>query len=342
MFKQEKIAKSLYSELSNYLSEKGLLIKSELEGAGVHWNCICESENARVSIYSCDLSYMRDNKGNSEEFIVSYFLEDSEISCGRSYNRKKVIESVENWILNKSRYELYSKFPFVDKGLRIIKEFEKNWLTKYPNLENTNRVIDNRGSGIIRFEINNDNRACWFATTGANKELSFGFSIDKCMLFESKAENNEIPEVLNRFLIEKENLSSLSKEFNWIISNDLVKAYENGNGIEGEFIESWNSIVRFYKEINEDYINDVLTFISDLRSKGFDKTLRAGQSLYRFILSKSRRHGLTENQKYLAFSFQKDKMIIRNNKNDEMNFNKIELNSEIENLLNKLNQQPIQ
>ena len=328
--------------MKSYISNKELIIKSRLEGAGVHWNCICESGNAKVSIYSSDKSNIKDNKGNSEEFIVSFFLGNSEISCGRSYNRKKVIESVENWVLNKSKFELHNNFPFVDKGLRMIKELEENWLIKHPNLENTNRVIDNHGSGIIRFEINNDKRACWFTTTGENKELSIGFSIDKCMLFESQAENNEIAEVLNRFLIEKENLSSLSKEFNWIISNDLVKAYENGNGIEGEFIESWNSIVRFYKEINEDYINDVLTFISDLRSKGFEKTLRAGQSLYTFILSKSRRHGLTENQKYLAFSFQKDKMIIRNNKNEEMNFNKIELNSEIENLLNKLNQQPIQ
>lgn len=342
MFEQEKIAKSLYSELSNYLSEKRLLIKSELEGAGVHWNCICESENARVSIYSCDLSYLRDNKGNSEEFIVSYFLEDSEISCGRSYNRKKVIESVENWVLKKSKSELYTNFSFVDKGLRTIKKLEENWLIKYPNLGNSNRVIDNHGSGIIRFEINNSNRACSFTTTGENKELSISFSIDECILFESAAKNDEIAEVLNRFLIEKENLSSLSKEFNWIISNDLVKAYEKGNGIEGEFIDSWNSITRFYEEIDGDYINDVLSFISDLRSKGFDKTLRAGQSLYTFILSKSRRHGLIENQKYLAFSFQKNKMIIRNNKNEEVSFDKIELNSEVESLLNTINQQSIE
>lgn len=342
MFKQEKIAKSLYSDLTNYISDKELKIKSELEGAGVHWSCISESGNAKVSIYSCDLSFMRDNKGNSEEFIVSFFLEDNEISCGRSYDRKKVIESVENWTLNKSKSELYANFPFVDKGIRAIKEFEQNWLTEYPNLKNTNRVIDNHGSGIIRFEINNDDKACWFTTTGESKELLFGFSIDECLLFESVAENDEIAEVLNRFLIKKENLSSLSKEFSWIISNDLVIAYENGNGVEGEFIESWNSIIRFYKGIEGDYINDVLSFISNLRSKGFDKTLRAGQSLYTFILSKSRRHGLAENQKYLAFSFQKDKMIIRNNKNEEMSFNKIELNSEIENLLNTLNQQSIQ
>jgi hypothetical protein len=277
-----------------------------------------------------------------KNLLSRFFLEDNEISCGRSYDRKKVIESVENWILNKSKSELYEHFPFVDKGLRIIKEFEKKWLTKYPNLENTNRVIDNHGSGIIRFEISNNDRVCWFTSTGENTEFSIGFSIDQCMLFESVAKNDEIAEVLNRFLIKRENLSSLSQDFNWIISNDLVRAYENGNGIEGEFIESWNSIIRFYKEINEDYINDVLSFISDLRSKGFDKTLRAGQSLYTFILSKSRRHGLTENQKYLTFSFQKNNMIIRNNKNEEMSFNKIELNLEIENLLNSLNEQPIE
>jgi len=224
----------------------------------------------------------------------------------------------------------------------MIKELEENWLIKCPNLENTNRVIDNHGSGIIRYEINNADRACSFTTTGESKVQSIGFSIDQCMLFESEAKNDEIAEVLNRFLIKKENLSSISKDFNWIISNDLVQAYENGNGIEGEFIESWNSITTFYEQINEDYINDVLSFISDLRSKGFDKTLRAGQSLYTFILSKSRRHGLTENQKHLTFSFQKDKMIIRDNKDEEMSFNKIELNSEVESLINSLNQQIIE
>ncbi len=342
MFKQEKIAKSLHNELTDYLSKKELNVKSKLEGAGVHWNSIYESEDAKVSIYCCDLSYMRDHKENDEEFIVSFFLNDREISCGRSYNRKKVIESVTFWLLSKVKSALYANFEYVDKGLRMIKELEEKWLTKHPELRNSCRVINSHGSGIIQFEINNGDRACWFTTTGENKELLIGFSIDHCTLFESVAKNEEVAEVFSRFLIKKEKLSSLSKEFNWIISNDLVQAYENGNGIEGEFIDSWNNITSFYKNINEEYTDDVLSFISDLRSKGFDKTLRAGQSLYTFILSKSRRHGLTENQKYLAFSFQKDKMIIRNNKNETVSFNKIELNSEVENLLNILNQQPIE
>jgi len=342
LFKQEKIAKSLYSELTNYISEKKINAKSELEGAGVHWNCISKSENASVSIYSCDVSYMANNKGFNEEFIVSFFSENDEICCGRSYNRENVIKSVENWLLNKEKAELYTSFHFVDKGLRMINDLEGNWLTKQPNLKSTNRIIENHGSGIIRFEIKKDNRACWFTTTGETDELSISFSIDECLLFESVADNYQIAEVLNRYLITKETISNLSKEFNWIVLNDLVKAYENGNGIEGEFINSWENISKFYQEINEEFKSDVLSFISDLRSKGFDKTLRAGQSLYTFILSKSRRHGLTENQQYLAFSFGRNKMIIRNNKNEEIHFTKIELNSEIEKLLNSLNKQQIE
>lgn len=340
MFKVEEIAKLLYHDLTHYISEKKLNVKHTLEGAGVHWNCICEIGNAKVTIYSCDLSSESHRGGYEEEFIVSFFLDNDELLCGRSYHRKEVIESVENWLLNKSKSKLYTDFKYVDRALRKIQEVEEKWLSAYPSLKNTKRIIENHGSGLVRFEINNSDRACGFTTVGEDENFSIRFSIDQCILFESKSKSEDIAQVLYRFLVRRENLSNLSKEFDWLMSNDLVKAYENGNGLEGEFINSWDTITTFYQEIDDS--DDIVSFICDLRSKGFDKTLRAGQSLYTFILSRSRRHGLLENQKYIMFSFQKDKMIITYDENVEMIVNKIEVTSAVEDLLHAFSEQPIE
>jgi hypothetical protein len=46
---------------------------------------------------------------------------------------------------------------------------------------------------------------------------------------------------------------------------------------------------------------DVLALIGDLRRAGYERTLRAGQSAWTLIVSRSRRHGLRDGQPYVAF-----------------------------------------
>jgi hypothetical protein len=54
-----------------------------------------------------------------------------------------------------------------------------------------------------------------------------------------------------------------------------------------------------------------LRFIAALRAAGFDHELRAGQALWSFILSRSRRHGLRQNQPYVVFDLHDQEMVMQ-------------------------------
>ena len=69
---------------------------------------------------------------------------------------------------------------------------------------------------------------------------------------------------------------------------------------ENEFIKSWDEIEEFYLDLLKydgwEYVRPILPFLSLLRKKGYDKILRAGQSIHIFTLSRSINHGLKEGQ----------------------------------------------
>ncbi|WBX75764.1 hypothetical protein PG911_14030 [Tenacibaculum ovolyticum] len=86
----------------------------------------------------------------------------------------------------------------------------------------------------------------------------------------------------------------------------LAEYYEKGEGIKGEFIDSWNLIEEFYSTFSESWSSngeDALRLIKEMRKVGLDEELRVGQSLWFFIMSRLRRHGLEENTHYIQITF---------------------------------------
>jgi hypothetical protein len=72
------------------------------------------------------------------------------------------------------------------------------------------------------------------------------------------------------------------------------------SSIELDFIKSWDDIEVFYVDLLSykgwDHIKPVLVLIRHLRALGYDKLLRAGQSVYILVLSRSVNWGLKDNQ----------------------------------------------
>jgi hypothetical protein len=133
--------------------------------------------------------------------------------------------------------------------------------------------------------------------------------------------------------------SALKQEFDWLDIGKLASYYEAGRGIEGEFVVSWDKIELFYRDFAR-----VPDMIAQMRMAGFDKTLRVGQSLYTFIVSRARRHGLRSDQPHITFDFSPDSMRVwvHFDKVREVSFASIEYNSEVEALLKELEQYPIE
>jgi hypothetical protein len=119
--------------------------------------------------------------------------------------------------------------------------------------------------------------------------------------------------------------------------------YEEGRGVEGEFIESWDRIEKFYQEMNFAPASSIRAFVADLRSNGYDKTLRAGQSLYSLIISRSRRHGLRPGQPHIAFQFSESGMgvCVRIDGERTVSFPRIKLDENLDAFLKELESQSI-
>jgi hypothetical protein len=119
--------------------------------------------------------------------------------------------------------------------------------------------------------------------------------------------------------------------------------YEQGKPIEGEFLESWEGVEQFYQGWNFPGSEHAMALIRSVQQNGYDHTLRAGTSLHVLIVSRSRRHGLREDQPYIAFSFGKRQTRVESHVGTEMEFTLTggEFTGELDGILRKLQESPI-
>src|SRR5207245_11075726 len=104
------------------------------------------------------------------------------------------------------------------------------------------------------------------------------------------------------------------------------------------FIESCDRIEQFYREMELPPAASVRAFVAEMRRHGFDRTLRAGQSLYTLMLSRSRRHGLRLGQPHIAFHFRDQEMdiFVKIVGERTISVSEIALSNEVEALLKQL------
>lgn len=82
-------------------------------------------------------------------------------------------------------------------------------------------------------------------------------------------------------------------------------SYDEHSDIEAEFLHSWDGIENSYNSeifaMRWKWMTNIRPFIRTLRERGYDRQLRAGQSMFTFIVSRSREYGLRRDQPFLAF-----------------------------------------
>jgi hypothetical protein len=182
-------------------------------------------------------------------------------------------------------------------------------------------------------------RSCKISFYGKNKFPDAVFYWDDCELFRFNADDTKLlVEVINRWICDSAMPSAMRVDFAWILIGELADFYEIGNPVEGEFIDSWNFIERFYADLNFSFTPKVLELITAMRKEGYDKLLRAGQSLSTLILSRARRHGLRNDQPSVTFQFRDAGMIIHDNtsNNKSLILPQIKLTSEVDSILKNL------
>lgn len=358
-YKEEIYARRLYLDLKRKFSgEKTLIAKilkfirrdsSNLEtvisidGAGVHWHCLVSKGNRRCCINCFDINFT-DLYYRGPEYYTSFEINRQVKARGRTFDKNATIKAVEEWLENATLNNLYSHFPFIDEKKRKLENIRTEIITANPLLSaNSPKVVEEQFSSYSLW-FKNENRGCRIYYYGYEQNPRYIFYWDDCVIFEtSDLDKDKLGLLVNRWVHEKASPSILAKAYPGIDFGKLGEYYEKGKGVEGEYVLSWDRIEAFYEDIDLNRRDEVIELIKRIRSEGFDRTLRAGQSLYTLILSRSRRHGLRENQDSISFSFNfiKSAMEVRMGDSTKLEFDKIEYNDKIERLLKQLEQLPI-
>jgi hypothetical protein len=126
---------------------------------------------------------------------------------------------------------------------------------------------------------------------------------------------------------------------------------QDNTEFEQQFVESWGFIDEFYGDLvpipSWAKLEPIFGLIRELRMRGYDCQFRAGQSIYLFILSRSKQQGLRDDQAFLRINLvvEGHAMLVTylEPPNDpiEIAFDRVEITPAFEQLLERLLAHPI-
>ncbi len=310
-----------------------------ISGGGVHWRCEASRGDS-----SCRTSCF-DIRG-VPQLLVSFDRSGSTQAWGRTSTEREAVAAIADWLNECSVPELHHGHAFVDRSKRALAVIAAKSVALHPALlRSAPPVIKPGGSDINYLWFRSATRSCELSFWGDKPHPDAKFHWDECKLFEFPVSDiSRLGAVLKRWLIDESPPSVMRAEFPWLEIGPLADYYEQGNPIEGEFLQSWERIERFYQERSFPHAAELKSFIAEMREQGFDRSLRAGQSMDTMVLSRARRHGLEEEHPWVSFSFQNGRISARHGTSEEdgaVEVPAIKLSPEIEDLLRWLESQPI-
>ncbi len=239
------------------------------------------------------------------EFLTYFCEQANRVAVGRSQSESAMSSSVERWLRNASLEALYSEFQFVDEKKRRLSSIQDFVLHASPELEPGSKIVmfHSRMPEFLNLHFQGETRSA--VVYVAETRTHARFLWDETELFRTEVQDLPVfVSLLKRWICDNAMPSPLRVEFPWLAIGKLADFYEAGNSIEGEFLESWDRIQSFFDDHCFPPRAPALQLISELRARGFERTLRAGQSIRTLILSRSRRHGLRQGQPCIRINFE--------------------------------------
>lgn len=353
-YPEKTIARKFYAALnqtfgqsnnlfSKLIRRKGSEINISIEGAGVHWSCMAEKNDRKctISCFNYDFAYRQ-----GSEYYISYIKDNKTLATGRTVDDKLALNAIKDWIDGKSLPELYKTYTFVDQFKRKLEYINSIFLNSNPAFVDCIPNFTQSWGDSFEYILKNKDKSIQYYVDGYSNppktEFGFKFLWDDCAVFYAYNTNlYPFTPLVYDWLINNLKPTELKEKYSWIEIYSIAQYYERGEGFIGEFIESWDRVEKFYSELEFHLKDDVLNFIRAIRGYEFDKSLRAGTSLYSLILSKSRRFGLRQDQKRISFSFGDEGIYVNSDVHKQVLFKGIKLSDEILELIKTLNTEEI-
>ena len=331
-YPQEKYARELHQKLMQQLANPITTIS--IEGAGVHWECTLHRGGN-----SC-ITHCFDSKG--AEYLSVFKRNSQAIAWGRTASESETLRAIDFWLQGQELAEVSARVPFIDQSKRVLLEMQADIVKRFPQLTSVEGRIQHDTCDLYSLHFSNGERTCVISFYGKNEFPDAIFHWDECEMFRFNANKPEdLAAVVNRWVGEQMLPSQLRAEFPWLDIGKLADAYECGHRVEGEFLQSWDYMEHFYDDMKYEFAPDIRQFIAQMRAAGYDKTLRAGQSMWTLMLSRSRRHGLGNSQSFIGFDFHPKGMNISTDLDFVQKTYPIDLTPEVDVLLKQLEAQDI-
>jgi hypothetical protein len=311
-----------------------------VDGDGVHWHCTAERGDSFCSIACFDVG--------GPQYYTSFQRASQKLATGRTSSTEDTLAAVEDWLQGSAVSFLYDRFRFVDQTKRALSGIRDTLIARVPQLrQSVTCEVQHAIADIYYLWFRAGDRSCKISYHRNTEFTDAAFHWDECELFSFRADDNQgLADVLKRWLCDRAMPSTMRIEFPWLSIGDLADYYEKGHPVEGEFIKSWDFMQKFYEDDSFPMKEAVLGLIAQLRNAGYDRKLRAGQSLWSLIVSRSRRHGLREDQPCIHFGFREGVMDARvfvreRDEAEEIRGVTIALSAPVEAALRQLAEQPV-
>ncbi len=265
----------------------------------MHWAC-----RARTTGLAC-VTHCFDVDG--PEYLTAFERDGKAVAVGRTVDMTETVRAVSTWLSAGHIEVLHTRFPFVDKTKRSLLRICDDLSDALPAFATAvTRELRDHGSDIWDLALSVGDRSCAFSFHGKNEFPDAQLGWDGCPLIKFNA--NDWPHFVRIFdlwVIKRAMPSAMRSQFPGLTFRRAAEFYERGQGIQGEFVESWDHIEAFFSRAVHTP-SQIVDLLREMRGKGFDVNLRAGQSLYSLVLSRSRRHGLRQEQPSLVFHFHRN------------------------------------
>ncbi|MGL6138023.1 MAG: hypothetical protein ACRC2M_12060 [Planktothrix sp.] len=287
-YPEEDHAQDLYKDITEKFVNRTPPIICSIKGAGVHWGLYVKS-GFKICHIDCFDEF------GSPEYCISFGKNSKRVATGRTSSKLDTINAVDDWMQGDELSILYKKFSFIDRCKRDVIKIYKELVTADSSLSKLVKIQRYFSDGYELW-FKSDDRAVYIGYNHQNKILDACCSGDNALLFKLKTQDRKsLAKLLNRWLCDRALPSQIQTEFPWVEMGNLADFYEKGNLFEGELLESWNSIENFYESyricLGNELTDLMIKFIKSMRQEGYDRHLRAGQSVYYLNLSRSRKHG---------------------------------------------------
>jgi len=334
---EQQFAQDLYAGLIARFSPISELTQIAMTGGGVQWRCSAQRDTRSCWVGCFDVS--------GPEFLTFFEAEGTRIATGRTISQAETIDAIWSWLDGAGLASMYEHFSFVDREKRKIMSIREGALRVFPALATAARSeLTVTPSGVSHLWFRNSSRSAHIYFVSHHESPEAVFYWDECEMFRFEATEAEpLAKLSSRWFADNAPPSALRREFPWLDIGPLADFYERGNPVEGEFLESWNQMEDVYEGSRFPPRTMVIPFIAELRRAGYDKKLRAGQSLWSLIVSRSRRPRLRPEQPVVSFQFRDGSMEVytRHRKEERLQDIPIALTDTVDEVLQRLIALPV-